>query len=139
VTENGITLTAGKGYSTTLQVLQEDAQGILRRRAGGGDLLVLEAQAMAGFPSCRGWSGGFQNIRVTYRAGYELDQVPRDLQIACAELARLIFRQVPRSGTSGRSRPRGSTSFAEALPERTRAAIHRYSPLNRPRMRAAAA
>lgn len=138
VTENGVALTAGKGYSTTLQVLIQDADGILRRRAGGGDISVLEAHAAAGFPYSRGWSAGDQNIRVPYRAGYEVDQVPRDLQIACAELGRLIFRQVARSGTAGRTRSRGSTTFAEALPERTRAIIHRHSPLNRPRMRAAA-
>jgi len=139
VSESGTALSVGKGYSQTLQVLMNPGRGILTRRQAGGDLVVAEALSIAGFPGKRGWTRDAQNIRVAYRAGFEFDAVPKELQEACAELGALIFKGGPRTGQTDRSRQRGKTTFIGMLPDRTRMVIERYAAHGRPRMFAAAA
>lgn len=52
---------------------------------------------LMGFP--RGW----QNVQVTYRAGYALETVPPPLKQACIELVDLRLQERKRQGVSGRT------------------------------------
>ena len=137
VSENGSALSAGVGYSASLQVLMNPGRGILTRRQAGGDLVVAAALSEAGFPSKRGWVREAQNIRVAYRAGFEEAGIPREIQEACAELAALIYKAGPRAGQAERSRQRGTTRFIDKLPDRALMVIERYAAHGRPRMFAA--
>ncbi|HET6373012.1 MAG TPA: hypothetical protein VFG76_06880 [Candidatus Polarisedimenticolia bacterium] len=136
VTESGTALVTGTGYDAggTIAVLREDARGVLRRRPGGSDLNVLSSSS-----PFRRWSAGYQNIRVTYRAGYEETAIPSDLIQACIELTVLLIKQASRSGSEAVSRGRGSVTYATELPDRTKRIIDRYAPWGRPRCRLAAA
>jgi len=135
VTEDGVALTTGTGYSTSIQVLSEADRGILRRRYNGADTMLAEVDYIIK----PGWHSGYQNVAVAYRAGYEdpINEIP-DLAQACIELAVLIYKQGSRTGSEQSSRRAGSVSYASKLPERTLRTIHRYAEPLRPRCRSAA-
>ena len=127
VVENGVALTVGTGYSTSLDVLVEKDRGVLRRRGG---MSPLPAYSLAGAY----WSPGRQNIAVTYRGGFDPADVPGDLQSLCVFLATKHFQDPLKVDKETVSRPSGSTSYSIAdLPAPYSGIVHRYMAHGRPR------
>lgn len=123
IKENGIALTFGVGYSTTLDVLVYPERGILVRRVGS-----LSTH----------WLPGMQNIEVTYTPDYTQNALPADIAQACIEKAARLFKEPIHAGQDDVNRLGGGARYSGELPERTKRVIARYAPpWGRPRTWAA--
>ena len=58
-----------------------------------------------------GWYNGRKNYRITYTAGYLIDDVPYDLKNACAQLAGLAYSRKGNTGIASESIGAYSVSY----------------------------
>lgn len=113
VTENGTALVVAEGYSTSADVIFESNRGLLKRRPGNTTQLI--AQDSPTVPAL-GWSQGHQNVVVTYKAGWLLEDMPHHIRHLCAEIAWRMYDDPRRSGQESVSRAGGGSSrFVDTL------------------------
>ena len=71
------------------------------------------------------FTAGFQNVSVTYTAGYEI--VPYDLQQACNELVALRYREMERIGEVSKSMSGETVTFSrDAIPPDVLITLNQY-------------
>lgn len=109
VTEDGSALTVAVGYSATANVIlsgvNEDKQCALRRNYSV-------------------WSNAaYDNITVTYKAGWTTSTVPNDVKQLIAEVAWLIFRSPGWLGKASTSKAGTAVSFEKDLTPQSAAVI----------------
>lgn len=111
----------GQPQTPCALVVKEDAL-ILRatpRGTGSGYALVP-------------WSDGQANVAVSYRAGYEPDDMPEDIAQACCELAWLLYTGKTRVGVTSASKGGKSAAFLAELTRPSRDAIQSAAMALRP-------
>lgn len=111
VSENGKTLAATAGYTTTADVVIkgvgiENKAVLIRRNVSAGPL-----------PSLLGWAPGKQNVTVTYNAGFAA--VPERIKFVAKELSWLMYQE---------GRKVGVDNVAQA--GSSRALVHKLSALS---------
>jgi hypothetical protein len=110
VTESGTALTVAQGYSTSAQVIVEDA-GIESRcsliRASGGARL--------------GWLAGVQNIVVTYQAGFA--SIPERIKFVAKELSWLFYQEGRKVGIDNVAQAGNSRALVHKLSEMSQAIL----------------
>lgn len=59
------------------------------------------------------WSKGYQNYRISYKAGYTLANIPFDLKFVCAKICETMHNNQQKSGISEESIGRYSVSYSK--------------------------
>ena len=75
------------------------------------------------------FSKGFKNIKISYRAGFEV--IPSDIELACLWLVfwQNRIRQSDDIGRNNKSKDGESTSYSQTMPQDVRDCIDRYKRL----------
>ena len=126
VTENGQARTVALGYSTTADVIvvgaNERKRCKLLRSPRSYPSLVGEAfEAAVGY-----WAPGYQNIAVTYKAGYSEAEIPDDVKLAVAEITTKMYMEPVKVSKSSSARGGAAVSFLDELSAQTRETIARW-------------
>lgn len=109
ITENGVALTFAAGYSTSADVIYTPETAKLYRRQ------TSTPQPVDPVRNDSGWQPGRQNIAITVRTGYEIEDVPEDLVQACVEVTWAIFKLSSNRGTVSISRGGNSKTITNEL------------------------
>jgi len=133
VKENGVAIVTASGYTTTADALIYSEAGILMRRPGGTSIPL---GVVSGIGSR--WTEGYQNIEITYKAGYSAANMPGHITQACIEAAAMMLREPARTGDQAFSRSvSGSASNEHDMPASWREKVSAMAPWGRPRTWAA--
>lgn len=109
VSENGVSLSVGQGYTTSVAVLIENA--------GLEMPAVLVRQGSSIWQGWGGWSPGRQNIQASYFAGFVT--IPESIKYPAKELSWLLYQE---------GRKVGIDNVAQA--GSSRALVHRLSAMS---------
>jgi hypothetical protein len=111
VQENGLSLVSAFGYSAAADVVVDPVRGQIMRQNGSN----VSVGVSPNWPAR--WSEGFQNVRVTYTAGYAV--VPEQFKMVTKYLAARFFKEFDEKkvGVSRRTTGAHSVDFISELPD----------------------
>lgn len=119
VLENGITLAVAFGYSTAADVIVKPGTLAPRESAYLARVMGPTAPLTPSYAQPGRWAPGFQNITVTYTAGYDAATMPPAIKALTKYIAARLWKEADRKeiGIARRTTGGRSVDYAKDIPE----------------------